>query len=129
PRGYGPAGVPVQRPGHRAHERPDVRARGVAAVRAGGAGRARRLRPPAIAQRDLAGAAGKPGRSVNTVPAGRALRGRAEPFSVAVDAAAVYDLRAPIRRTPPPEPAPGEPGAHGPDREGAGTGRRYLARG
>jgi len=54
---------------------------------------------------------------VNTVPAGRALRGRAEPFSVAVDAAVIDDLRARIRRTRLPEPAPGEPWAQGTDRE------------
>jgi pimeloyl-ACP methyl ester carboxylesterase len=51
------------------------------------------------------------------MPSGKALPVHAEPFSVAVDAAMIDDLRARIRRTRLPEAAPGEPWAPGTDRD------------
>jgi pimeloyl-ACP methyl ester carboxylesterase len=53
---------------------------------------------------------------MGTMPSGEALPVHAEPFSVAVDAAMIDDLRARIRRTRLPEAAPGEPWAPGTDR-------------
>jgi hypothetical protein len=50
------------------------------------------------------------------VSAGSVSRVRIQPFSVAVDAAVIDDLRARIRATRLPEAAPGEPWAQGTDR-------------
>ena len=50
-------------------------------------------------------------------PAGGASRVRIQPFSVAVDAAVIDDLRARVRAARLPEAAPGEPWAQGTDRD------------
>jgi pimeloyl-ACP methyl ester carboxylesterase len=63
------------------------------------------------------------------MPASGAQRIRVEPFSVAVDAGVLDDLRARIRRTRLPEPAPGEPWSQGTDRDWLGGLLGYWAGG
>ena len=63
------------------------------------------------------------------MPASGIPRIRVEPFSVAVDAGVLDDLRARIRRTRLPEPAPGEPWSQGTDRDWLGGLLGYWAGG